>query len=69
MMAPETIKTSGDVAAGALAVTTLMAWLPPVAAALSIIWVITRLIEADYTNTTKRFRWLYDLFRLGRKSL
>lgn len=38
-------KGLGDVAAGSLAVTTVLGWLPDVAAALAIIWTLIRIYE------------------------
>lgn len=41
----EALKTVADVAAGATVVGALMQWLPPIAAALSIVWLTIRLYE------------------------
>jgi hypothetical protein len=41
----EALKTTGDVAAGFTVLATLMAWLPPVAAGLTILWTAVRLYE------------------------
>lgn len=41
----DNIKHVADIASGLTVVGTLTAWLPPIAAALSIIWTILRLYE------------------------
>ena len=43
--APETAKHVADVAAGAVVIATLMAWLPPIAAALTILYTALRIYE------------------------
>ena len=41
----DNIKHVADIASGLTVVGTLTAWLPPIAAALSIIWTLLRLYE------------------------
>tara|TARA_R100001463_G_scaffold17953_1_gene45270 strand:+ start:1128 stop:1295 length:168 start_codon:yes stop_codon:yes gene_type:complete len=43
----EQAKVAVDVAAVTTTVSTLMGWLPAVAAALSIVWTIIRIAETD----------------------
>jgi hypothetical protein len=43
----EEAKAAVDVIAVTTTVSTLMGWLPAVAAALSIIWTIIRIVETD----------------------
>lgn len=43
----EEAKAAVDVIAVTTTVSTLMGWLPAVAAALSIVWTIIRIIETD----------------------
>ena len=43
----EEAKAAVDVIAVTTTVSTLMGWLPAVAAALSIIWTVIRIIETD----------------------
>ena len=41
----EIIRTTTDVAAGSIAVGAVVQWLPPIAAALTVIWLCIRLYE------------------------
>ena len=43
----EEAKAAVDVVAVTTTVSTLMGWLPAVAAALSIVWTVIRIIETD----------------------
>lgn len=43
----ENVKYVLDAAAATSAVATLLGWLPPIAAALTIIWTIIRIYETD----------------------
>ncbi len=44
-MNDDVIKTVGDVAAGSVAIATLVQWLPTLAAGLSVIWLAIRIYE------------------------
>lgn len=39
------VTTSADILAGSVAVGTVMQWLPPLAASLTIVWLLIRLYE------------------------
>lgn len=43
----DSVKTSLDVAAGTTALLTLVQWLPPIASALTIIWMTIRIYETE----------------------
>ena len=47
MVMEEQAKVAVDVAAVTTTVSTLMGWLPAVAAALSIVWTVIRIAETD----------------------
>ena len=47
MVMEEQAKVAVDVAAVTTTVSTLMGWLPAVAAALSIVWTVIRILETD----------------------
>lgn len=48
------IKAGGDIAAGGIVVATLMSWLPPIAAGLSIIWLGLQIYWGIRDRTKRR---------------
>ncbi len=44
-MKDEAVKTVGDIAAGSVAIATLVQWLPTIAAGLSVLWLLIRIYE------------------------
>jgi len=52
----EEAKAAVDVIAVTTTVSTLMGWLPAVAAALSIVWTVIRIFEADTVKGWFKFR-------------
>lgn len=46
-MQQEQLKVAGDVVAGGVAAATLMAWIPPVAALVSLVYALIRLYETE----------------------
>jgi hypothetical protein len=44
-MSTESVQHVGDAAAGGIALATVLKWLPEVAAALSVIWMIMRIYD------------------------
>lgn len=49
----EPLKATGDIVAGSVALATLFAWLPPLAALVTLIYTVIRILETD---TVKRLR-------------
>ena len=57
MITQEQLKPVLDVASITTIVATLTAWLPPIAAVISIIWGLIRIYETDtVTNLIKKWR-------------
>jgi len=52
----EEAKAAVDVVAVTTTVSTLMGWLPAVAAALSIVWTVIRIFETDTVKGWFKFR-------------
>ena len=52
----EEAKAAVDVIAVTTTVSTLMGWLPAVAAALSIVWTVIRIVETDTVKGWFKFR-------------
>ena len=52
----EEAKAVVDVVAVTTTVSTLMGWLPAVAAALSIVWTVIRIFETDTVKSWFKFR-------------
>ena len=57
MSAPEQIKVTGDILSVGAVVSTLMGWLPAVAALFTIVWTAIRIWETKTVQSLlKRFR-------------
>ena len=58
----DTLKHVADVAAVSITAATLMQWLPPIAAGLTIIWVVIQIL--DYLLVKRRIpQCLWEWFR------
>jgi hypothetical protein len=63
-MQQEHLKVAGDVLSVSTVIAALMSWLPPIAALLTIVWTLMRIVD-EWPNFSKKLRKFLNRLKGG----